>query len=948
MAEAISVPPLSDYNGWARFWYDVVGGNVIPAKTREKKTFIKWTSYQDGPIPRETFEEWIRNDEFRDGMALILGRVWRGNYAGKYLVFIDLDNQKAIDEFAPNLRETATHFIVEQHKDNTSKAHILVYSDIPFPKKSSDKNKLEAEDDLFKLDNDLIPAIEIKGEGSHGIVYCTPSFHQNGERYQIIGVNIPEVLTAEQAHQMIQHMDGVCQKYGLKYLQQQQNGGSSNNLIPISELYSDNFVIYEGHNRHEALLRIMESSVIRFRTTMSPDTIKTFCRFWNQMHCKPALDDKEFERQWKDALKFVSRLDAEKAAAESNEEFLDGCVMAELISRSPETYAAVIRKDDYHNPSTGFKQAIRAVQEVVIERKKDKETGEITKEIKYKHFILNAIPVTPIEVIEDPLFKQTKYRMRWEYVGPSNEIKQTPEPVGPFTKDELKRYLLEQTNWVYKQRLLDDTLTQILKGYSTRKGMSKTVIEIGPEGFFLLDDKIVASKLNIKEHGSEEGNVYAQAVQVILDLQKNFFKSPRDRTRLAHYIKLFMIAPFDYVRKQKGIAQTGKWIPRGDLAGESGTGKSEFGRLACYIWRLNPDTHILPKRSIDSEARIINTLASTTMTLAFEEPDFLTHHKNKPATESILSVLKNTVDQLEGYRLTQTHQKIIEPYLAHFIITHNSNPIAEQGAIRRFVIDMFRPSDKKDTKKNRHQVEEYRKFITENKEKLAYIGDFVKFYIVDKGHTEILSQDWVTAGKTLLRVLFTWSDLDQVEEDVRWSDPNMENYKTPNWLIDGVIESNAEGGSGFSDADLEAERRELIRSALLGYVNDVWAKQRYEYEKIAIENNSSKPTLPLNTLSPNMRIDWLVENNKLRGFTKHPKYGICMTTAVIDAIKPYGLNVDNRIKHTDLEDLCGFHTTVVKLNSKPSRVAHANTNEFVSFVMPTADEEEDNEQAASN
>jgi hypothetical protein len=78
--ESTAIPPLDDYNGWARFWYDVIGVNVIPAKTRIKKTFIKWTPYQEGPTPRETFEEWIRNDDFKDGMALVLGKVWRGKH----------------------------------------------------------------------------------------------------------------------------------------------------------------------------------------------------------------------------------------------------------------------------------------------------------------------------------------------------------------------------------------------------------------------------------------------------------------------------------------------------------------------------------------------------------------------------------------------------------------------------------------------------------------------------------------------------------------------------------------------------------------------------------------------------------------------------------------------------------------------------------------------------
>ena len=73
-------------------------------------------------------------------MAVILGKVW--HHIGKkdlFLIGIDLDNQKAIEEIAlDGLPELAKHVIVEQHRDDLTKAHVLLYSHKPFPKKSSD------------------------------------------------------------------------------------------------------------------------------------------------------------------------------------------------------------------------------------------------------------------------------------------------------------------------------------------------------------------------------------------------------------------------------------------------------------------------------------------------------------------------------------------------------------------------------------------------------------------------------------------------------------------------------------------------------------------------------------------------------------------------------------------------------------------------------------------
>src|SRR3712207_7395656 len=53
--------------------------------------------------------------------------------------------------------------------------------------RSSDKNSnLSA-----KLDANAIPAIEVKGLGEHGLFFCSPSIHKNGQPYQIIGTKEP-------------------------------------------------------------------------------------------------------------------------------------------------------------------------------------------------------------------------------------------------------------------------------------------------------------------------------------------------------------------------------------------------------------------------------------------------------------------------------------------------------------------------------------------------------------------------------------------------------------------------------------------------------------------------------------------------------------------------------------------------------------------------------------
>ena len=48
-------------------------------------------------------------------------------------------------------------------------------------------------------------------------------------------------------------------------------------LAPIQELFKPDFTVYEGHNRHEALLRAMESLLARNIEILSHDQIKSLC-----------------------------------------------------------------------------------------------------------------------------------------------------------------------------------------------------------------------------------------------------------------------------------------------------------------------------------------------------------------------------------------------------------------------------------------------------------------------------------------------------------------------------------------------------------------------------------------------------------------------------------------------------------------------------------------------
>jgi hypothetical protein len=72
---------------------------------------------------------------------------------------------------------------------------------------------------------------------------------------------IPEVFSAAKVQERISR---VCNKYNIPY---GFDGGVNNNSesykIPIEDLFKPETKIYEGENRHEAILRVMDALLSR-------------------------------------------------------------------------------------------------------------------------------------------------------------------------------------------------------------------------------------------------------------------------------------------------------------------------------------------------------------------------------------------------------------------------------------------------------------------------------------------------------------------------------------------------------------------------------------------------------------------------------------------------------------------------------------------------------------
>ena len=60
------------------FWFNTVGVNVHPADTKNKRVSKNWMPKQDSAMEIEEYENLQKENAFIRGVAVVTGRIWRG------------------------------------------------------------------------------------------------------------------------------------------------------------------------------------------------------------------------------------------------------------------------------------------------------------------------------------------------------------------------------------------------------------------------------------------------------------------------------------------------------------------------------------------------------------------------------------------------------------------------------------------------------------------------------------------------------------------------------------------------------------------------------------------------------------------------------------------------------------------------------------------------------
>jgi hypothetical protein len=635
-------------------------------------------------------------------MAVIPGKVWfREDEKNLYLVCIDLDNQKAIDEIiiifgVKNLQELSKIVIVEQHKDDLTRAHIYFYSTHIFKKKSSDASKYKIE-----IENNDIPAIEVKGLGAHGIAFCSNSKHKNGCRYELLESIVPQTFGKEIEDKLFD----IYKKYNLHI--------GKNGKMPINDLLEDDFVVDEGHNRHEALLRIIESLIQRNKKTMNIAKIKQLAFNWNQKHCRPPLNEKEFEKQWRDAKKFLEKRNNEKT---------------DFLSKNDNTLFKIV---EHGLTSQGYYIDLQE------------------EEIRYGYITINGlipkksiIDIYPQKVVnyKNPLFpKLTQIEIEF-----SNGLK-----VGPLNNVVDVINVLECKGHILNKVKAPDALNSIIS-VLTEKGLVETIDDVTTPGYYMFNNVILSKEVT---------------QSLILEKEK-ILKCCQYLNHLAEYgwmdkrifptvIKWAMVSPFSFILKYN---KSDSWLPWLQLYGLGQTGKTTLGRIILNIWNLEVQNYSIGFNHIDSVARFGNIISRDTYPKLVNEIGALsTNYFGKYL--AIVEMIKHSVESMTvrgKYMVNAVNNNYQEiPALSAMIFTSNHQPITDSGYNRRMLPIHFSEIEKKDEQ----QQLSFKKLFEENKIFLKTLGDFTSQYLV-QDPTKLLQIPWNELAKEILQKFYQFAGVE--------------------------------------------------------------------------------------------------------------------------------------------------------------------------------------------
>ncbi|ADJ54264.1 primase/DNA polymerase [Hyperthermophilic Archaeal Virus 2] len=342
----------------------------------------------------------------------------------------------------------------------------------------------------------------------------------------------------------------------------------------------------------------------------------------------------------------------------------------------------------------------------------------------YKEKVFIGAP-TKVVVYYNPVGGVTKYQVTWEVA-----VRPKPLVIGPALQPEILDRL-EAEGLVVASRLARDVLAAIIHAYQVR-GRAELKTEIESPGFYMVDGKLQAVSVEVKEPSPEE---LKEALLLLNELATKWFKHMPDK--FATVIKWGLIAPFIYAYKQRG-----KWIRWLYLYGSSKTGKTTLAEIATvYLWRLDPGKHHKTGASMDTPARLGHVLSQSTFPVAISEP------AGALDKSDIVEIIKASVEGLTARGKYHRGAYTDIPALAPLVFTSNKYVPRDDTLLRRFKVLHFTYGERVPEE----LATEFESKVKPELKKLKAIGDYTASYFLKNGIGEDLEKQGIEALEAAYR-----------------------------------------------------------------------------------------------------------------------------------------------------------------------------------------------------
>ena len=848
--------------------------SVIPLKPGEKVPIVRWEKYQQEAPTIDEIRKWFEGAN--NNIAIVCGKV-SGN-----LVVIDFDDTEIYEKFMKEIESDAElkDIIESTWLVKTGKGyHIYIRVDSDKPVKIGKMAK-----------------VDIKGEG--GYVVAPPSLHPSGKYYTFIrftkttGHEI-RIISEEQYNKLLAILEKVTQtKLSMekekKIETKNDEGGdearherelTNNQILEIVKILEP---VYRVGARHGIILFLsgwLYKSRISYKSAET--LIKTICDNFKDEECEDRLytlrdtygiNKTPREERLKDQGKGLKTkqglfdLIVNKARV-ANEEIALGIIkkLEEILETPDPGLSIIIERLDYEKEMyavINFK-----ICKVLTAIRKEDDGGN--ERLKYKDEVILGCPESLTAIIT-PFSQIIKFDVVW-YI-PDQNRKLTLENV---TVDELFAYLKHNT-LIKRKNLAEDVLNAILNAMM-RKGLVDIKTGFDAPGFYWVDGKLIASKVEVNKPDPQE---LKEALELLNELVNVWFVNIKEQFVTA--IKLGLLMPFSFAIKQKFKGEKG-FLPWLYLYGQRDTSKTTTAEILLYIFNIMNRQHELGVGEVNTEAKLGAVLSSDTFPHVINEGASLFDKPN------LNEVAKQAVEGLIARQRFESKSIIKEyPAFAPLIITANEFRITDEALSQKRLVVMRYPITAKVSKE---RIAEFREKVSNRLPKLKALGQFVEWYLLE--HPGELTYDWLNLGKKLLEEAYNYAGV------------------TPGFDL----------GMQYIDVD-EVDPRLDIVAVLWRKILDAFNKKIEVVYENGDYTNVTNPLAILDSVLESHSVDFMIKKND----------EVLFTSKVLQILRDEGVNIDSMTALAELFADYKFAYERKKVMGKTMRVLTVKIEDLMKLI----------------